>query len=269
MKKQISILGCGWLGFPLAQHLIQNGWQVKGSTTTSSKLAELKSAEILPYLIELQENQVKGDVEGFLEGSQLLIINIPPGLRKDPRSNFTSKVKALIAEISKSSIEKILYVSSTGVFKDHESIPTFTEHYHFTEQERKTNQLVESEQLIFNMKGVLSSVIRFGGLVGQQRHPVHYLSGKSDLKNPEAPVNLIHLDNCILLISEIIQQEKFAMVFHGVEATSLSKADYYAAKAEELQVKAPKFDNDHISRGKKISTEWTLQQLGIRLPVKV
>ncbi|MEZ7854793.1 MAG: SDR family NAD(P)-dependent oxidoreductase, partial [Cyclobacteriaceae bacterium] len=30
----ISILGCGWLGLPLARQLVQQGHQIKGSTTS-------------------------------------------------------------------------------------------------------------------------------------------------------------------------------------------------------------------------------------------
>lgn len=31
MAKTISILGCGWLGLPLGQHLVQQGYHIKGS----------------------------------------------------------------------------------------------------------------------------------------------------------------------------------------------------------------------------------------------
>lgn len=32
--KTISILGCGWLGLPLAKKLVENQWIVNGSTTS-------------------------------------------------------------------------------------------------------------------------------------------------------------------------------------------------------------------------------------------
>mgnify|MGYP003615968040 CR=1 FL=1 len=44
---KISILGCGWLGFPLAQKLIETGYEVKGSTTSESKLEALKKVKSL------------------------------------------------------------------------------------------------------------------------------------------------------------------------------------------------------------------------------
>ena len=38
---KISILGCGWLGLPLAKAIVENGFSVKGSTTSSEKIATL------------------------------------------------------------------------------------------------------------------------------------------------------------------------------------------------------------------------------------
>ena len=35
--KNVSVLGCGWLGMPLAISLLDEGYSVKGSTTTEKK----------------------------------------------------------------------------------------------------------------------------------------------------------------------------------------------------------------------------------------
>lgn len=269
MKKQVSILGCGWLGLPLAKHLLQNGWDIKGSTTSSDKIQVLEAEGINSFIIELLEDKVVGDIHSFLENSELLIIDIPPGLRRDPNSDFIAKLKNLTQAISESKISRILYVSSTGVFDDHESIPSFTEHYKFTQREVENSQLVQAEQLLLNLKNIQTSVLRFGGLIGNDRHPVKYLSGKTGIKNPKAPVNLIHLDNSILLISEIIQQNKFGEIFHGVEDIKLSKEDYYTKKAKEFSLPIPEFDHETTSEGKDISMAWTARILGVNLEKKV
>lgn len=265
MKKQASILGCGWLGLPLAKHLIKEGWKVKGSTTSASKLAVLNSEEIIAFLIQLQEDKLIGEIQEFLKDSELLLINIPPGLRKNPNSNFVSKLDKVVDAVSKSDIKKIIYVSSTGVFQDHESIPTFTEHYQFTSTEIEASQLVQAEHLLQNLKHIQTTIVRFSGLVGKDRHPVKFLSGKTGLKNPKAPVNLIHLENCIQLISKIIQKEKFGHIFHGNEDTKLSKEVYYTQKAKEFDLKAPQFEDKLPSKGKHISMDWTTKELGINI----
>ena len=82
--KQLSILGCGWLGLPLAKSFIEKGWSVKGSTTSHDKIAVLKEAAVIPYHIELSQSKVTGEFENFLEGSEILIINI--ALKLSPHS---------------------------------------------------------------------------------------------------------------------------------------------------------------------------------------
>ena len=93
---KISILGCGWLGFPLAKALLSKGLSVKGSTTSSEKLATLEKAGITPFLITLSENKTTGNVTDFLENSEILIIDIPPKLRGSEKENFVAKIKNVI-----------------------------------------------------------------------------------------------------------------------------------------------------------------------------
>ena len=55
---QISILGCGWLGFPLAKRFIEEGYSVNGSTTSESKLSVLENAGINPFLVVLESESI-------------------------------------------------------------------------------------------------------------------------------------------------------------------------------------------------------------------
>ncbi len=267
--KQISILGCGWLGLPLAKALLKLGFEVKGSTTTHSKLSVLHSAGITGFIIELNETECKGNLQEFLEGSEYLLICIPPGLRKTPNSNFIAKLKQVVKGLAHTDIKKLLYVSSTGVFKDQEHFPEYKEDYKFSEVEIQNSQLVQAEELLLNLPSVTTSVVRFSGLVGEDRHPVRFLSGRQSIKNPEAPVNLIHLENCVKLLSEVMKQNKFGMVFHGNEDIHLSKKAYYHHKAKALSIPLPEFDSTKKSKGKYINMDWTSQTLGLRLQTKI
>ena len=67
--KKISILGCGWLGLPLAKSLIEKGFSIKGSTTSEEKLQVLQNAGIQPFLISIKFDKVVGDVVNFLNES--------------------------------------------------------------------------------------------------------------------------------------------------------------------------------------------------------
>ena len=77
-QDKIGIIGCGWLGLPLAKSLISNNYKVKGSTTRKNKLTVLKKEGIDPFLIEITDNSISESISSFLKGLDILIINIPP-----------------------------------------------------------------------------------------------------------------------------------------------------------------------------------------------
>ena len=95
MSDTIAILGCGWLGLPLAKSLLNDGCQVHGSTTSEEKLTDLQTAGIHPFLLSLSENEIKGDVEGFLWDIDVLVINVPPKLRGGKAENYVKKMQLL------------------------------------------------------------------------------------------------------------------------------------------------------------------------------
>ena len=99
MKQKISIIGCGWLGFPLAKALIDKGYSVKGSTTSEAKLSKLKAANIDDFLIQLTAEGMVGDNKDFLADSHTIIINIPPGIRKNSGKNHVAELQHLMSAI--------------------------------------------------------------------------------------------------------------------------------------------------------------------------
>lgn len=55
--KDISVLGCGWLGKEISVSLLEDGFSVKGSTTSEIKIPELESLGIDAYRVDISENE--------------------------------------------------------------------------------------------------------------------------------------------------------------------------------------------------------------------
>jgi nucleoside-diphosphate-sugar epimerase len=250
---KISILGCGWLGFPLAKALIGNGFSVKGSTTSSKKMAVLENAGITPFLIEIDENKINGNVDDFLEESQLLIINIPPKLRGNSTENFVSKIENILPFIEKSGIKKVLFVSSTTVYSDEDKV--VTEETIPKPDTESGKQLLECEKLLQENSHFQTTILRFGGLIGEDRHPIHFLAGRSTIENPEAPINLIHQEDCIGIILKIIDSNCWDETFNAVATFHPSRLDYYSQKAKEYNLEPPIFTHSKPSIGKTILSD--------------
>ena len=250
----ISILGCGWLGLPLAKKLIEAGNIVKGSTTSRDKINFLSSEGIIPYQIQLFEEGVQGDMTSFLKDSEVLIIDIPPGLRKDPEVNFIGKIERLKYYIEKSDVEKVLFVSATSVFKDGNDFLVYTEEDPANGTANNSKQLIGAERLLKQSDKFETSILRFGGLLGPGRHPVNYLAGKSDLKDPEGPINLIHLEDCIGIIEAILEKEAWGETFHGVYPDHPTRKDYYTRAAADKDMASMSFNRDSVSNGKIVNS---------------
>jgi len=80
-QNKIAILGCGWLGLPLAKKLISKNFIVRGSTTSKDKISVLENERIEPFLITLDKEFDKKNLSEFLKNIDILIINIPPNIR--------------------------------------------------------------------------------------------------------------------------------------------------------------------------------------------
>lgn len=255
MKDKISILGIGWLGFPLAKKLIEIGYDVKGSTTSESKLEHLKNNNIQPYQIELSENKIVGNMEEFLNGSEFLIIDIPPKLRSNPTENFVEKIKLLTSFIEKSTIKNVLFVSSTSVYADAFPIASIDENSIPNPDSESGKQLLQSEELLLSNKNFKTTILRFGGLIGEDRHPINFLAGKSNVENSDAPINLIHQEDCIGIICEILNQvQNINIIFNAVTPHHPSRKEYYQKKAENSNLPLPIFAKNQESKGKIISS---------------
>lgn len=251
--KKISLLGCGWLGLPLAKSLIEKGFSVNGSTTSIAKILTLEKASIHPFLISLEENKIEGEIEFFLKDSSILIIDVPPKLRSASSENFVSKIKTLLPFIENSSIVKVLFVSSTSVYSNDNSI--ITEDTLLQPDTENGEQLLKAEHLLQSNKNFKTTIIRFGGLIGDDRHPIKYISGRKNIENPNAPINLIHQNDCIGIIESIIKKDSWSEVFNAVAPFHPTRKEYYTQKAIELDLPLPEFDQSKLFVGKIILSE--------------
>ena len=256
---QISILGCGWLGFPLAISLLKKGFVINGSTTSDEKLKTLEDSGINSFLISLNEKKIDGDFDVFLENSELLIINIPPKLRGNQTENFVLKIENVLPFIEKLTIKKVIFVSSTSVYAEDNSIVTETT---ICKPETESGrQLLEVETLLLSNFNFETTILRFGGLIGKDRNPTRMLAGKNNISNPDVPINLIHQDDCIGMIHKIIETNSFNEIYNAVTPFHPSRKDYYTQKAIELGLEIPGFNFSKPSIGKTVSSEKLIQNL--------
>lgn len=238
MSNRIAIAGMGWLGRPLAQHFKTLGYSVKGSVTTLKKATQLQKSGFDAYSMTISEDGVHGSVQGFLSNIDHLIIMIPPGLRRNTGSDYVLKMTHFLREIEKAKVPNCIFISSTSVYGDAQG--TVTEKNLPKPENEAGRQLHQVEQLFFTAPS-RSTIVRFGGLFGQSRQPARYLAGRENLHGGSAPVNLIHRDDCIGILTAIVQQDAYGHIFNAVHPNHPHKSEYYHKKAKELNLNPPTF----------------------------
>lgn len=261
--KKISILGCGWLGLPLAKKLILEGFFVTGSTTTLAKIPILEKAGISSFIISVSENTMEGALDLFLKDSEVLIVDFPPKLRGAHSENYVSKIRNLIPFIENAAVKKVLFVSSTSVYSDDASLSAFDENNTPKPNSESGKQLLEVETLLRKNGAFETTIVRFGGLFGEDRHPIQFLAGRKNLENPDGPINLIHQKDCIGILEAIIQKTlsetttdnwERTEIFNAVAPFHPSRKEYYTQKAMELHLALPEFEESQPSIGKIIKS---------------
>jgi len=236
-KEVISVLGCGWLGLPLAKHFIEKGFETKGSTTSVDKISKLESQRILPFLVDI--NNIESSDKAFFS-SKILIVAIT--------SKNVESFKKLISEIEISTIKKVVFISSTSVYPNSDVAITET---HKTLE----TPLVLIERLLLSNINFKTTIVRFGGLFGNTRNPGNFFKHGRIIKNPEGVVNMIHQEDCIEIIQSIIENGIEMEVLNGCADTHPTRRDFYTKAKQELGFEVPVFEENQPVQIKTISSE--------------
>ena len=244
-QNKIGIIGCGWLGLPLAKEFISNNYKVKGSTTTKEKLKILKNQGIEAYLIEIAENSISDSIDSFLYELDILIVDIPPKIRKEVNTSYSEKIKRLIKKSNK--VKNILFISSTSVYGSMQGkIDSNTITLPDSENGK---EILKTENIIKNKN---NTILRFGGLIGEERNPLKYLIQKEEILNSDAPINYIHLKDCIGIINAIISKGKWGETYSAVAPFHPSKIEYYNYICDYKKIKRLNFSNKKTEINKEI-----------------
>lgn len=243
MKEKISILGCGWLGKPLAVSFIKQGFAVKGSTTSETKLSEFQELGITPFLINL--DALTHNTAAFLD-SKILIVALP--------SKDIEGFRNLICHVEKSSIKKVIFISSTSVYGNSDDVVT-------EESETLPAALTTIELLFKNSTHFETTIIRFAGLFGYNRKPGNFFKDGRKIPNPDGFVNMIHQDDCIQLIEKVIEKNVWNQIFNGCADTHPTRRGFYTKCTLDIGLKSPEFEEVEALQQKVISNKKSKEYL--------
>ncbi|AQS92775.1 dTDP-glucose 4,6-dehydratase [Polaribacter sp. BM10] len=234
--KNVSILGCGWLGKPLAVSFLEEGYFVKGSTTSEEKITDLEALDIEPYIVNISEFE---EFDTFLN-TDILIIAIT--------SKDIDGFENLISQIQNSSVQKVIFISSTSVYDSLNKV--------VTEEDAVLNTPLTAIENLFRENTFFeTTIIRFAGLFGGERHPSNWFKNGKKIPQPKGFVNMIHREDCIEIIHEIVAQNCWNTTFNACSNHHPTRREFYTIAKLSRGFETPEFENNDVYKWKIISSE--------------
>jgi len=225
---------------------------IKGSTTTQEKVSLFKKEGIVPFLIKCHPYLESEDSQLFFDSS-ILFLNIPFRRNLEDPYFYKQQIDSVISFVEKSNIEFVIFAGTTAVYPA--SIKEAAEDKVIIPENQRAQVLCEVEDMLLNNKYFESTIIRFAGMYGGTRKIGRFLSGKKNLGGAESPANLIHLDDCVEIVNQIIKKDIRGEIFNACSDRHPSKKELYTKAAAALGVEPPKFSENEKGSKKIVSNK--------------
>ena len=237
---KVAVLGCGWLGLPLARTLVAAGHQVTGSTTSPEQVATLEESGIQAHLLRLGSNFGPTEdsvLHKMLQGVSTLILNVPP--RAAAAGTYPMLLRPVHRAVAAAGVKQVLFVSSTSVYPDAPRLMHETDA--LSTRDAASDVLRAEGHFVPRYGQWLSTVVRLGGLIGPGRAPGRFLASRRDLPQGDAPVNLLHLTDAVGVLECILESRAWGYTFNVCAADHPKRRDFYPAAAKFLGLEPPTF----------------------------
>lgn len=272
MSKKTTIIGAGWLGKPLAKALASQGFDV--IATNRNAMAAMPSSDTskAPYAIQfvsysdellhkiLQTAQSTGEYGQYsalcrnLFANRKVVITIPPSpfLNNIQTEANTQQISPFsYAEMISHTAQlaqqfgatEIIFTSSTSVYGNssgiiHEALPAMP-------KTANAKAIREAEIALETNRSIPVTILRLAGLIGNGRHPIRHLSGRTEIAEPLNAINLLHIDDLMDVIKALLLRDKGKShfeIFNIATPYHPNRQSYYQTLAATLSLPLPEFE---------------------------
>jgi len=277
MQQQILIIGCGDIGKRVARLWLEQGADVSVMT---------RNAQLFDQQSSTQVKVVEGDLDHHETFATLpsqhacIYYFVPPpdDGDDDPR------IQNFLNHLGDDQLpEKIIYISTTGVYGDCNGA-WVTEQSTVNPQNQRSKRRLAAEQLLtkwHTTNKIPVVILRVAGIYGPGRLPIRRIkSGQPVLNENEAPFsNRIHSEDlariCVAAAKQIVNGYHIYNVSDGHPTTM---TDYFNRVAKNAGLQPPRIISLHeaaaefspmmmsfLNESKRIDNRKMLQELGIEL----
>jgi nucleoside-diphosphate-sugar epimerase len=246
---RVLIVGCGYVGLPLAAELVIQGHAVYGLRRSSSADDALNAAGVTPLRADITQpdslNKLPRDFDwvvncvasgggGVAEYWQLYLqgmVNLTGWLAPTTQRTHVN-------------IPRVVYTSSTGVYGQNDGL--------LVDETSLTEPLSETARVLVMAESFLMAraaerkfpamILRAAGIYGPERGYLlkQFLRGDSRIEGSGARIlNMIHRDDLIRAIIAVLERGREGEIYNVVDDAPVSQLDFYQWLAARLNKPLP------------------------------
>ncbi|KZN48242.1 NAD-dependent epimerase/dehydratase family protein [Pseudoalteromonas luteoviolacea] len=246
MSNKLVVLGAGWLGNALSQEAKLAGWQVEATRRTADSQAQVSAFCLtdsgLHHTLTLTD--------------AYWVCAIPPRMRQAD-SNYLDTLQHALTTARNMECKGFILCSSTAVYGTADGV--YTEHATLAERDSTRQQVLQcAEDLVRSASG---KIVRLAGLVGPQREPGRFISGKQLSSSSQASVNMLHQQDAVNGLLCILENWSNAQdIYNLCHPAHPTKQDYYQKHCEDYGSIPPTYNSE--VKSKRIIDGSAVCQLG-------
>ena len=193
MNVRLFVFG---LGYSASRFIAQHGGQftgIAGTVRTAGQMATLAQSPAVETLV-FNPGAADSRITDHLANADLLLVSVPPGADGDP------VLQAFGARIA-TSVRRIVYLSSVGVYGDHQG--AWIDETAPVHGEGRRKARIDAEDAWRAIAGNRTTILRIAGIYGPGRNALENLkAGKAHrIVKPGQVFNRIHADDITAAIA--------------------------------------------------------------------
>ena len=194
MNVRLFVFG---LGYSASRFIAQHGGQftgIAGTVRTAGQMATLAQSPAVETLV-FNPGAADPRITDHLANADLLLVSVPPGADGDP------VLQAFGARIAASGVRRIVYLSSVGVYGDHQG--AWIDETAPVHGEGRRKARIDAEDAWRAIAGNRTTILRIAGIYGPGRNALENLkAGKAHrIVKPGQVFNRIHADDITAAIA--------------------------------------------------------------------
>ncbi|MFP4143587.1 MAG: NAD-dependent epimerase/dehydratase family protein [Phycisphaeraceae bacterium] len=237
------VVGCGYLGQRVARQLLERGRTVFVTTRSPGKAAKLGRLGLRPLLLDVTQPLTLASLAPAVEAEALdVVCAVPPGRTggdPSPRQVVIEGGRAVLRKLAQANVRRAVLISSSAVYGQRRDERVSADTAPEPGGER-AKLLLEGERQWLDA-GAAYHVLRLAGLYGPGRivGAAAVRQGAPVLGDPQALLNLIHVDDAADLVLAMLTSEAPGRIELGSSGNPSPRISYYQELARRLGVPEP------------------------------